>query len=56
VPLGGPPPIIMFCFAVSAVIFDLLMSANHHKIHTSMYSLIVTAIATIYLPTSPVYS
>ena len=47
VPLGGPPAIIMFCFAVSAVIFDLLMSANHHKIRISMYSLVVAAITTI---------
>lgn len=45
--LGGPPPIIMFCFAVSAVIFDLLMSANHHKIRISISSLMVAAIATM---------
>jgi hypothetical protein len=47
VSLGGPPPIIMFCFAVSAVIFDLLMSANHHKIRISVYSLTIACIATI---------
>ena len=43
--LGGPPLII--CFAASAVIFDSLMSANHHKIRVSIYSLTVAAIATI---------
>jgi hypothetical protein len=45
--LGGPPAIIMFCFAISAVVFDLLMSANHHKIRISMYSLATAAVATI---------
>lgn len=43
--LGGPP--LIFCFAASALIFDLLMSANHHKIQTSTYCLITAAIATI---------
>jgi hypothetical protein len=43
--LGGPPLII--CFAASAVIFDFLMSASHHKIRISIYSLIIAAIATI---------
>jgi hypothetical protein len=47
VSLGGPPPIIMFCFAVSAVVFDLLMFANHHKVRISIYSLTTAAIATI---------
>ena len=37
----------MICFAASAVIFDLLMSANHHKIRISTYSLIIAVIATI---------
>lgn len=45
--LGGPPPIIMFCFVVSAVIFDLLMAANHHKIRIAIYSLTVATIATM---------
>jgi hypothetical protein len=47
VSLGGPPPIIMFCFAVSAVVFDLLLSANHHKIRISAYSLTIVAISTL---------
>ncbi|MGA2309349.1 MAG: hypothetical protein ABSG57_07360 [Candidatus Bathyarchaeia archaeon] len=47
VSLGGPPPIIMFCFAVSAVIFDLLMSASHHRIRSSAYSMIVASVATV---------
>lgn len=42
--LGGLPLII--CFAPSAVVFDMLMSANHHKIRIATYSLIITAIAT----------
>jgi hypothetical protein len=47
--LLGPPTLVgpMICFAASAVIFDLLMSANHHKIRISTYSLIVAVIATI---------
>jgi len=44
---GSPPAIIMFCFAISAVVFDLLMSANHHKIRISIYSLAIAAVATI---------
>lgn len=49
--LGGPT--LILCFAASAVIFDLLMFANHHKIRISTYSLITTVIATVlsaYLP------
>ena len=42
--IGGPPPVIGF--AVSAVVFDLLMSANHHKIRAKAYSIVVTASAT----------
>lgn len=42
---GGPPLII--CFAASAVIFDVLMFANRHKIRISMYNLTIAAIATI---------
>jgi hypothetical protein len=47
--LWGPPPMVgpMICFAASAVIFDLLMSANHHKIRTSIYSFTIAVIATI---------
>ena len=43
--LGGPPLIIFF--APSAVVFDILMSANHHKIRIAPYSLIIAAIATL---------
>lgn len=47
--LSGPALMAgaMICFAASSVIFDLLMSANHHKIRVSIYSLIISAIATI---------
>jgi len=38
---------LMIGFAPSAVLFDLLMSANHHKVRIKAYSLAVTAIATI---------
>lgn len=45
----GPAPMMgaMICFAASSVIFDLLMSANHHKIRISIYSLTIAAITTI---------
>jgi hypothetical protein len=43
--LGGPPLII--CFAASAVIFDLLMSANHHVVRVSIFSFTVVAISTM---------
>jgi hypothetical protein len=38
---------VMIGFAPSAVIFDLVMIANHHKIRISWYSLTVAAIATV---------
>jgi hypothetical protein len=38
---------LMIGFAPSAVLFDLLMTADHHKIRIKPYSLTVTAIATI---------
>ena len=44
--LGGPP-IPILGFAASAVVFDVLMSANHHKVRLAMYSLTVSVIATI---------
>jgi len=47
VSLGGPPPIIMFCFSVSAVLFDLLMSASRHKIRGSVYSMLIASVATV---------
>ncbi|HVP41512.1 MAG TPA: hypothetical protein VMS95_06135 [Candidatus Krumholzibacteriaceae bacterium] len=43
--LGGPPLIV--CFAASAVIFDLLMFANRHRIRISIYSLLITSIVTM---------
>lgn len=43
--LGGPPLIVSF--AASAVIFDLLMFANRHRIRISVYSLMIAAIATM---------
>jgi NADH:ubiquinone oxidoreductase subunit 5 (subunit L)/multisubunit Na+/H+ antiporter MnhA subunit len=43
--LGGPP--VILGFAASAVIFDLLMSANHHKIRIATYNLTIAAIATM---------
>jgi hypothetical protein len=38
---------LMIGFVPSVVLFDLLMTANHHKIRIKAYSLTVTAIATI---------
>lgn len=43
--LGGPALII--CFAASAVVFDLLMSVNHHRIRITGYSVVTTAIVTL---------
>ena len=34
---GGPLPVVGF--AASAIVFDLLMSANHHKIYPKVYSM-----------------
>jgi hypothetical protein len=34
-------------FAVSAVLFDILMSANHHKIHLKAYNLTVAALVSV---------
>jgi len=42
--LGGQPLII--CFAASAVIFDLLLFANQHRIRIAIYSLTIAAVAT----------
>jgi hypothetical protein len=42
---GGPPLIV--CFAASAVIFDLLMFANRHRIRISIYNLTIAALATM---------
>lgn len=43
--LGGP--VFILGFAASAVVFDLLMSANHHKIRLSTTSLLVAALVTL---------
>lgn len=47
--LVGPAILVgpMICFAASAVIFDVLMSANQHKIRISPYSLTIAAISTV---------
>lgn len=41
---GGPLPVVGF--AASAIVFDLLMSANHHKIYPKVYSMVVAALVT----------
>jgi hypothetical protein len=38
---------LMIAFLPVAIIFDLVLIANHHKIRVSAYSLAVTAIATV---------
>jgi len=43
--LGGPPLIV--CFAASSIIFDLLMTANKHKVRITAYSLVTTIVATL---------
>jgi hypothetical protein len=43
--LSGMP--LMVGFLPAAIIFDLVLIANHHKIRISVYSLAVAAIATI---------
>jgi hypothetical protein len=43
--LGAPSLIV--CFSASAVIFDLSMYANHHKIRIKLKNLAITAIAII---------
>ena len=43
--LGAPPLIV--CFSASAVVFDLLLFANHHKIRVARNSLAITAIVTM---------
>ncbi len=42
--LGAPPLIIGF--AASAILFDFLLVANHHKIRNSVKGLVVPALAT----------
>ena len=43
--LGGP--VLIICFAASAVVFDLLLSLNHHNIRIAKYNLAIAAIATV---------
>ena len=43
--LGAPALIV--CFSASAVVFDVLLFANHHKIRITRKSLAITAIATM---------
>jgi len=43
--VGGPLPNIGF--AASAILFDLAMSANHHKLHVRAYDMIVATLATL---------
>jgi len=43
--LGAPPLIV--CFCASAVVFDVLLFSNHHKIRIARKSLAVTAIVTM---------
>jgi len=43
--LGAPALIV--CFCASAVVFDVLMFANHHKIRIARNSLAITAIVTM---------
>lgn len=37
----------MVSFSVSALVFDVLMSASHHKIRISFYNLMIAIVATI---------
>jgi hypothetical protein len=43
--LGAPPLIV--CFSASAVVFDVLMFSNHHKIRVARGSLAITAVVTM---------
>jgi hypothetical protein len=43
--LGGPPLIV--CFAASSILFDLLMTANKHRVQVTTRSLITIVIATL---------
>jgi hypothetical protein len=42
--VGGPLPVVGF--AASAIVFDLLMSANRHKIYPKVYNMVVAALVT----------
>lgn len=43
--VGGPLPNVGF--AASAILFDLAMSASHHKLHVAAYDMIVATLATL---------
>lgn len=45
IPLGAP--ILILGFIGSAIVFDLLLLLNHHRIRTSRGSLVIAVIATI---------
>jgi hypothetical protein len=38
---------LILCFSASAVVFDVLMFANHHKIRIARCNLAITAIVTM---------
>jgi hypothetical protein len=40
-------PVLIVCFSASAVVFDLLMFANHHRIRITRSSLAMTAVVTM---------
>jgi len=40
-------PVLIVCFSASAVVFDVMMFANHHKIRIARKSLAITAVATM---------
>ncbi|HVP16932.1 MAG TPA: hypothetical protein VMT42_06170 [candidate division Zixibacteria bacterium] len=40
-------PVLIVCFCASAVVFDVLMFANHHRIRIARNSLAITAIVTM---------
>jgi MFS family permease len=46
--LGAPPLIVGF--AVSSIIFDFILIANHHKIRNSFKGLVIPALATVFAP------
>ena len=45
--LLGAIYLVVICFAVSAVVFDLMLLSVHHKIRLTWNSLIITAIVTM---------
>jgi len=46
--LGAPePPGLLLCFSAAAIVFDVLMLSNQHKIRIKRHNLATTAIATM---------